>query len=247
MASHDGFTLLHAVSYEERHNEANGEDNKDGHGENCTSNWGLEGPSDDPAILDTRHRLQRAMLATLFLAQGTPMLLGGDEFGRTQDGNNNAYCQDNETSWFDWSLLEKPDGRKLAAFVSRIVALRRRHAVLRAPRFLHGLEHPAEGVADIAWFDASGEVVSTDSWNNAEDRCLGLRRASFEDGSVTVLTAFFNAGSTEHKFVLPQPRWPTRIVLDSAVPEAPEHDLQEDELMVGPRSVVLALATRTQG
>jgi pullulanase/glycogen debranching enzyme len=144
-------------------------------------------------------------------------------------------------------LLEKPDGRKLAAFVSRIVALRHKHAVLRAPRFLHGLEHPAEGVADIAWFDASGEVVSTDSWNNAEDRCLVLRRASVDGGSVTMLTAFFNAGSREHKFVLPQPRWPTRIVLDSAVPEAAERDLQEDELMVGPRSVVLALATRTQG
>ena len=247
VASHDGFTLLDAVSYAERHNEANGEDNKDGHGENYSSNWGAEGPSDDPAILDTRHRLQRAMLATLFLAQGTPMLLGGDEFGRTQDGNNNAYCQDNETSWLDWSLLEKPEGRKLAAFVSRIVALRHKHAVLRAPRFLHGREHPAEGVADIAWFDASGEVVSTDSWNNVEDRCLVLRRASADGGLATMLTAFFNAGSREHKFVLPQPRWSTRIVLDSAVPEAAERDLQEDELMVGPRSVVLALATRTQG
>jgi glycogen operon protein len=247
VASHDGFTLLDAVSYEERHNEANGEDNRDGHGENYSSNWGVEGPSDDPAILDTRHRLQRAMLATLFLAQGTPMLLGGDEFGRSQNGNNNAYCQDNEASWFDWSLLEKPDGQNLADFVSRIVALRHKHPVLRAPRFLHGLEHPAEGVADIAWFDASGEVVSTDSWNNVEDRCLVLRRASFDGGSVTMLTAFFNAGATEHKFVLPQPRWPTRIVLDSAAPEAAERDLQEDELMVGPRSVVLALATRPQG
>ena len=247
VASHDGFTLLDAVSYVERHNEANGEDNKDGHGENCTDNWGVEGPSDDPGILDTRGRLQRAMLATLFLAQGTPMLLGGDEFGRTQNGNNNAYCQDNETSWLDWSLIEQAEGRSLAAFVARIVALRHEHAVLRSPYFLHGLEHPAEAVADIAWFDASGEVVSTESWNNAEDRCLVLRRASRDNGSVTMLTAFFNSDSAEHKFLLPQPRWPTRIVLDSAAPEAPERELQEDELMVGPRSVVLALATKAHG
>ena len=247
VASHDGFTLLDAVSYVERHNEANGEDNKDGHGENYTANWGVEGPSDDADILDTRRRLQRAMLATLFLAQGTPMLLGGDEFGRTQSGNNNAYCQDNETSWLDWSLLGKPEGRSLAAFVARIVALRHEHAVLRSPFFLHGREHPAEGVADIAWFDASGELVSTDSWNNTEDRCLVLRRASRDKGAVTMLTAFFNADSAEHKFLLPQPRWPMRIVLDSAAPEAPERDLQEDELMVGPRSVVLALATKAHG
>ncbi|WP_428683538.1 glycogen debranching protein GlgX [Reyranella sp.] len=247
VASHDGFTLLDAVSYVERHNEANGEDNKDGHGENYTDNWGVEGPSDDPGILDTRGRLQRAMLATLFLGQGTPMLLGGDEFGRTQNGNNNAYCQDNETSWLDWSLIEQAEGRSLAAFVARIVALRHEHAVLRSPYFLHGLEHPAEAVADIAWFDASGEVVSTESWNNAEDRCLVLRRASRDNGSVTMLTAFFNSDSAEHKFLLPQPRWPTRIVLDSAAPEAPERELQEDELMVGPRSVVLALATKAHG
>ena len=245
LASHDGFTLLDTVSYAERHNEANGEDGKDGHGENHSANWGAEGPSDDPAILDTRRRLQHAMIATLFLAQGTPMLLGGDEFGRTQHGNNNAYCQDNETSWIDWSLLDKPEGKSLSAFVARVVALRHRHAVLRSPYFLHGREFPAENVPDISWFDASGEIVSDESWNNAEDRCLALRRASSDDdGSVTILTAFFNSGEAECRFRLPEPRWPTRIVLDSAAPEAPEHDLQEAEITVGPRSVVLALATR---
>ncbi len=140
VASHDGFTLADTVSYAERHNEANGEDNNDGHGENYSANWGEEGTTTDPAILDTRQRVQRALLATLFLAQGTPMLLGGDEFGRTQDGNNNAYCQDNEISWIDWGLLDRPEGRALTAFVARIVALRHRHAVLRSPYFLHGLE-----------------------------------------------------------------------------------------------------------
>jgi isoamylase len=247
-ASHDGFTLLDAVSYAERHNEANGEDNKDGHGENCSANWGEEGPTTDPVILDTRQRLQRAMLATLFLAQGTPMLLGGDEFGRTQHGNNNAYCQDNETSWIDWMLLEQPESRSLAAFVSRVVALRHRHPVLRSPYFLHGRDFPAEGVPDIAWFDASGEIVSPDSWNKAEDRCLALRRAGpNDDGSITMLTAFFNSGTAACQFLLPEPHWPTRIVLDSAAPDAPERDLEGMEILVGPRSVVLALATRTDG
>ncbi len=248
VSSHDGFTLLDTVSYAERHNEANGEDNKDGHGENYSANWGEEGPTTDPAILDTRQRLQRAMLATLFLAQGTPMLLGGDEFGRTQNGNNNAYCQDNETSWIDWDLLDKPEGKRLAAFVARVVALRHRHPVLRSPYFLHGREFPAEGVPDISWFDASGEIVSDESWNNAEDRCLALRRAGpNEDGSVTILTAFFNSGVESCHFRLPQPRWPTRIVLDSAAPEAPERDVEGEEIVVEPRSVVLALATKEGG
>jgi glycogen operon protein len=245
VACHDGFTLLDTVSYVEKHNEANGEDNRDGHGENQSSNWGEEGPTTDPAILDTRHRLQRALLATLFLAQGTPMLLGGDEFGRTQKGNNNAYCQDNETSWIDWSLLDRPEGRSLTDFVARVVALRHRYPVLRSPYFLHGREFPAEGVPDISWFDASGQIISDESWNNAEDRCLALRRAGpNDDGSVTLLTAFFNSGTADCHFRLPEPRWPTRIVLDSAAPDAPERDLEGEVIVVGPRSVVLALATK---
>src|SRR5215470_5705608 len=132
VTSHDGFTLADLVSYAERHNEANGEDNNDGHPENHSANWGVEGPTDDPTILDTRARVQRALLATLLLAQGTPMLLGGDEFGRTQRGNNNAYCQDNEISWFDWRQAASDEGRRLTAFVQRLVALRHRHAVLRS-------------------------------------------------------------------------------------------------------------------
>lgn len=245
VASHDGFTLADAVSYAERHNDANGEDNNDGHGENYSANWGEEGPTTDPVILDTRQRLQRALLATLFLAQGTPMLLGGDEFGRTQDGNNNAYCQDNEISWIDWGLLDRPEGRALTAFVARIVALRHRHAVLRSPYFLHGLEEPAEGVSDIAWFDASGEVISSESWNNAEERTLVLRRARRDDdGSVTILSVLFNATAEKHRFRLPPPRWATRIVLDSAAPEAPERDLEGEDISVAPRSLVLALAMR---
>ena len=240
VASHDGFTLRDVVSYADRHNEANGEDNKDGTGENWSANWGVEGPTDEADILDTRQRLQRALLATLVLAQGTPMLLGGDEFGRSQHGNNNAYCQDNEVSWLDWKQAESAEGRALTAFAERVIALRHRHAVLRAPRFLHGQDELAPGIRDIAWFDVSGEQVSNDSWNNPEERRLVLRRAGRNgDGRLSILTAFFNATAEDHSFRLPPPGLPARLLLDSAQPDAPERDLDGEEIMVGARSVVL--------
>ena len=244
VTSHDGFTLADLVSYAERHNEANGEDNNDGHPENHSSNWGVEGTTDDPAILDTRGRVQRALLATLLLAQGTPMLLGGDEFGRSQHGNNNAYCQDNEISWFDWQLARSAEGRRLTAFVARLIALRHRHAVLRSPRFLHGQEELAPGVRDIAWFDASGEPVSPDSWNNPEERRFVLHRAGRgDDGTIELLTAYFNASGDKHSFRRPAPGLPARLLIDSGDPEAPERDLGGEDVPVGPRSVVLTLST----
>ncbi len=243
-ASHDGFTLADTVSYAERHNEANGEDNNDGHADNYSANWGAEGPTDDPAILDTRQRLQRALLATVFLAQGTPMVLGGDEFGRTQKGNNNAYCQDNEISWVDWKQAEGEEGRNLARFAARIADLRRRHAVLRAPRFMHGQDELVEGIPDIAWFDVSGELVSNDSWNNPKERRLVLRRAGRNgDGAVSILTAFFNATGEPQLFRLPPPGRPARLLIDSAEPDAPERYLSSDDLMIGPRSVVLTVSS----
>ena len=158
-ASHDGFTLADVVSYAQRHNEANGEDNKDGHGENYSANWGVEGETTDTAILKTRGRVQRAMLASVLFAHGTPMLLAGDEFGRTQRGNNNAYCQDDEISWLDWRMLETPAGRELHDFTSRLISLRREHAALRSRHFLHGRSEVAPNIFDIAWFEASGELV----------------------------------------------------------------------------------------
>ena len=176
----------------------------------------------------------------LFLAQGTPMLLGGDEFGRSQHGNNNAYCQDNEISWLDWKQAESAEGRALTAFAERVIALRHRHAVLRAPRFLHGQDELAPGIRDIAWFDVSGEQVSNDSWNNPEERRLVLRRAGRNgDGRLSILTAFFNATAEDHSFRLPPPGLPARLLLDSAQPDAPERDLDGEEIMVGARSVVL--------
>jgi len=240
VASHDGFTLRDVVSYAERHNEANGEDNKDGHAENFSANWGVEGPTDDPAIEQTRFRLQCAMLATIFLAQGTPMLLAGDEFGRSQNGNNNAYAQDNETSWIDWSLVERDEGRRLADFATRVIGLRHRHPVLRCPTFLHGKDQPAPGVLDIAWFDEDGQILSPEAWNNPQERTMVLRRAAADaDGSVPIVTCFFNPTADDCTFKLPPPRLPTRLLLDSADPAGAERGIDGETVAVKARSVVL--------
>jgi len=240
VASHDGFTLRDVVSYAQRHNEANGEGNNDGHAENQSANWGAEGPTDDAAINQIRFRLQCAMLATVFLAQGTPMLLAGDEFGRSQNGNNNAYCQDNDTSWVDWNLAETDEGRALADFAARVIALRHRHPVLRCASFLHGKDQPAPDVLDIAWFDEHGQVLSPEAWNNPKERTLVLRRAEpAPDGSVPILTCLFNPTAEERTFKLPPPRLPTQLLLDSAAPAAAEHPLDGETVAVKARSVVL--------
>jgi glycogen operon protein len=240
VASHDGFTLLDTVSYAERHNEANGEDNNDGHSENLSANWGAEGPSLDPAIREIRFRLQCAMLATAFLAQGTPMLLAGDEFGRTQNGNNNAYAQDNETSWIDWTLAESDDGRLLSDFVARVIALRHEHPILRCDTFLHGRDQPAPNVLDIAWFDEQGEIISAEAWDNPAERTMVLRRAAAApDGSVPILTCFFNPTAEDRPFRLPAPRLPTTLLIDSADPGAAERAIDGEILQVKARSVVL--------
>jgi glycogen operon protein len=180
------------------------------------------------------------MLATIFLAQGTPMLLAGDEFGRSQNGNNNAYAQDNETSWIDWSLVERDEGRRLADFATRVIGLRHRHPVLRCPTFLHGKDQPAPGVLDIAWFDEDGQVLSPEAWNNPQERTMVLRRAAADaDGSVPIVTCFFNPTADDCTFKLPPPRLPTRLLLDSADPATAERELSSETLPVKARSVVL--------
>src|SRR4029079_12263564 len=152
--------------------------NNDGHADNYSANWGVEGPTTDPAINAIRFPLQCALLATVFLAKGTPMLLAGDEFGRTQNGNNNAYCQDNETSWIDWTLAASEQGRLLTDFAARVIAWRHRHPALRGTSFLHGRDQPAPDVLDIAWFDEQGHVLSPEAWNNPAERTMVLRRAA---------------------------------------------------------------------
>ena len=173
--AHDGFTLHDLVSYNEKHNEANGEDNRDGHNENLSWNCGAEGETDDPAILALRERQKRNLMATLFLSQGVPMLLAGDEIGRTQGGNNNAYCQDNEISWLDWKL-DRPR-RELLQFTRFLIQLRQRHPVLRRRHFFQGRKIRGSEVKDLAWFRPDGKEMSDEDWNNPEGRCFGLRLA----------------------------------------------------------------------
>jgi glycogen operon protein len=239
-ASHDGFTLADIVSFAQRHNEANGEDNKDGQAENYLANWGAEGATTDKTIIETRARVARAMLATVMFAHGTPMLLAGDEFGRTQGGNNNAYCQDNEISWLDWTMAESAEGRELTRFVSKLIALRQEHTALRSRHFLHGLREPVQGVFDIAWFNEDGLNVPETSWTNPEHRLLCLRRATHNaDGSVSLLTLLLNPTAEEHSFQLPEPALPSHVLVDTAKPEAEAVELNEQKVRVQAHSAVL--------
>jgi isoamylase len=173
VTSHDGYTLHDLVSYNERHNEANGEDNRDGHGDNRSWNCGAEGPTDDAGIRLLRERQKRNFLATLLLAQGTPMLLAGDEFGRTQQGNNNAYCQDNEISWIDWEAIDD-DGRALADFVRKLTTLRHALPVLRRNRFLIGEHNDKLDVTDVTWLSPAGVPLVEEQWGDARMQCFGM-------------------------------------------------------------------------
>jgi glycogen operon protein len=238
-ASHDGFTLADVARYAHHHNEANGESNKDGQGENYSANWGVEGETTDTAILNTRLRVQRAMLASVFFAHGTPMLLAGDEFGRTQHGNNNAYCQDDETSWLDWRMLETDAGHELHRFVTRLIALRREHPALRSRHFLHGRREIAPDVFDIAWFEASGELVPESSWRNPEIRLLCLRRAIPKASSLSLLALLLNPTPEDQSFTLPPPPLPGTILIDTARPELEHMPIADPKITVLARSAVL--------
>jgi isoamylase len=173
IAAHDGFTTNDLVSYNDKHNEANGEDNKDGHSDNKSWNFGVEGPTDDPDIRQQRERQKRNLLATLLLSQGTPMILAGDEFGRTQKGNNNAYCQDNEISWLDWEGIDD-EGRALTEFVKNLTTLRHRLPVLRRGRFLTGEYNSELDVTDTRWLSPTGADLSQEQWDDTAMRCFGL-------------------------------------------------------------------------
>ena len=242
-ASHDGFTLADITAYVERHNEANGEGNRDGHGENWSANWGVEGPTDDPENIETRARVRRSLLATVLLAQGTPMLLAGDELGRTQGGNNNAYCQDNEISWIDWAAAEEPENQALTAFVARLIALRHAHPVLRSRYFLHGRQEPMPGVLDIGWFDEHGQAIPERAWNDPGVRTLTLRRAGERtDSRVEVLTLALNPSGEDRIFRLPAPALPSLILIDTASAELEEQRFDGREVAVAAHAAVLVLA-----
>src|SRR6266513_1927252 len=172
ITSHDGYTLNDLVSYNDKHNEANGDENRDGDNHNRSWNCGVEGPTDDPNIDSLRRRQQRNFLTTLLLSQGVPMLSGGDEFGRTQSGNNNAYCQDNEISWFDSERDEKQN--RLFEFTRKLIQLRREHAVFRRPKFFQGRRVRGGEIKDVMWFNPGGNEMSEEEWNSPFVRCLGM-------------------------------------------------------------------------
>jgi isoamylase len=173
VVAHDGFTLNDLVSYNEKHNEANGEHNQDGESYNRSWNCGVEGPTDDPEILDLRHRQMRNISATLMLSQGTPMIAHGDEMGRTQQGNNNVYCQDSELSWMDWSLVDK-NGDQLA-FTGKVAALRKNHPVFRRRRFFEGRPiRSADQVREIAWLTPAGDEMTSEDWDSDFGKCISV-------------------------------------------------------------------------
>ncbi|MFJ1925894.1 glycogen debranching protein GlgX [Streptomyces sp. NPDC088131] len=226
VTAHDGFTLRDLVSYEQKHNEANGEGNRDGTSDNRSWNCGIEGETDDPQVNAVRLRQLRNLLTTLLLSTGVPMLVAGDEMGRTQGGNNNAYCQDNEVSWVDWSLLEQPRWRALTELTARVLALRHAHPVLRRRAFFSGRPQAPDGLRDLAWFTPQGAEMTEQDWY-APAATVGLylsgrdipgRDARGEPVTDDSFLAVLHAGDRPVDFRLPGPPWARdyELVLDTA-------------------------------
>jgi isoamylase len=253
VTAHDGFTLADLVSYNDKHNEANGEDNRDGTPDNRSWNCGAEGRTDDPEILALRHRQQRNFIATLLLSQGVPMLLSGDEIGRTQHGNNNAYCQDNEVSWLDWDDVDE----SMLAYVRNVLRLRTEHPVFRRRRWFQGQAIHGSDVSDIGWFTPDGELMTEEDWNVTFAKSLGVflngegihyvdaRGQRVRDDSFYVI---FNAHHEAMTFTLPGERWGKRWqkVLDTADdvaghPVEPAEAKADEQIEVEPRSLMLFL------
>jgi isoamylase len=251
---HDGFTLRDLVSYDGKHNEANGESNRDGTSDNRSWNCGAEGPAADPAILTLRARQSRAMLATLLLSFGVPMMLGGDELGRTQHGNNNAYCQDNEISWVDWS---QPD-TELQAFASRLVAFRKKHPVFRRRRFLAGAE-----ASELRWFTPAGTEMTDGDWSDESALAVALYLDGFDDpdraadGAPLLDDDFLvlvNAWWEPLEFVLPSTReraaWHVEVDTYDLTPATGSAAVRDavrdagDRVAVGPRSLAVLCSPR---
>jgi isoamylase len=225
VTAHDGFTLRDLVSYDEKHNEANGEANGDGESHNLSHNYGVEGPTDDVEIRRIRARQRRNIMATLLLSQGVPMILSGDEMGRTQGGNNNAYCQDNELSWLDWefSILD----RNFLAFVRRMIRLRKEHPAFRRRRFFQGRELRGADAKDITWLTPAGREMTDEEWNNSFARSLGLQMSGLLEGEYDAqgrpevdddFLLLFNADQEEVTFQIPpfpeEARW--EVFMDTA-------------------------------
>jgi len=246
ITAHDGFTLRDLVSYNEKHNEANGEENKDGTDDNRSWNCGVEGPTDDPIVNALRARQQRNFLTTLLLSQGVPMILGGDELGRSQGGSNNAWCQDNEISWFDWASGDP----ELLAFTQQLIRLRREHPVFRRSAFLTGREVRGSGLPDVWWFRPDGRRMTQKDWQRDDARTLGVFLNGQEipsrapDGEQIVDDSFlllFNAHFEPVTFTLPTrrfgARWLVELATGEGVPEGPIPG--RAEVVVQDRALVL--------
>ncbi|MEW6430644.1 MAG: glycogen debranching protein GlgX [Myxococcota bacterium] len=248
-ACHDGFTLADLVSYSKKHNEANKEENRDGSDENHSHNWGVEGPTSDEQVLALRDRMARNFIASLFLSVGTPMLLAGDELGRTQRGNNNAYCQDNELSWIDWNL--GPRQQALLDFTRACIALRRSEPVLQRRNFFLGATLEDSRFRDLVWFHPSGRELAHADWENPELRCLGMflggdaiatRGPKGQRVKGDTLLVYFNASAEAVEVVLPGEAWghAWELVLETA--HVPARRFVADAgkpVAVPPRSLVV--------
>lgn len=242
ITAHDGFTLQDLVSFTTKRNLANGEDNRDGHFDNHSDNLGGEGPCDDPRIVAARAQRKRNLLTTLLLSQGTPMLLAGDEMGHSQGGNNNAYAQDNDTTWIDWAKADTD----LTAFVARLTALRRAHPVLRQRHFLHGRYRGREDVPDVLWHRADGSRPEAYDWHDPAFRCLCVELRGAVDGPILqdVIFAVFNAGP-EQALTLPKSQSAWVLVLDTSRPTATPSLAQTG--LTAPANAVLVFTAAPEG
>jgi isoamylase len=245
---HDGFTLADLVSYEHRHNEANGEDNADGPEQNYSRNWGVEGPSDSVRLQRLRDRMKRNLFTTLLCSQGVRMLLAGDEIGRTQRGNNNAYCQDNVVSWLEWDLDEQ--GHELCAFVRRLVEIVDENPILRRRDFLSGDDVPGTGMKDVTWIRPDGEEMTERDWANPENRVLGMLlnggaadeldpRGRMVRGDTLLL--LLNAGVRPRSWTLPKVPEPGRWeeLVNTARPSPFAREVRAHTLTLGAQSSIL--------
>ena len=251
ITAHDGFTMHDLVSYNEKHNEANGEDNNDGESHNRSWNCGVEGETDDPEVHQLRERQKRNFFTTMALSQGVPMILGGDEMSRTQFGNNNAYCQDNEISWYDWTQAD--ENITMLGFARRVMDFRQRHRTFRRRKWFQGRPIHGSGTADIGWFDAAGEPMTDEQWNEELAKSVGMflngdslpdpgpQGEQESDDSFMVL---FNASEEKIGFALPSDRWGKNwaIVIDTNDPLLEEQAVtynSGDEVPLESRSIVV--------
>lgn len=230
IAAHDGRTLADVVTYRDKHNLANGEHNRDGHSHEVCANFGIEGPSDHPQLIDIRRRVRRALLATALLAQGTPMLCAGDEFGNSQRGNNNAYCQDNAVGWLDWQSIGDDD----IDFVASIIALRSHDPLLRHPRWFAAKPDAHEPV--LHWLRPDGEAMQVDDWHDTHAHAFACQLAA-DDTSLPRWCIVFNPGAQPTRFRLPHGPW--RLAVDSSGTLAPDTFAQSDTFEIPFRSLLL--------